>query len=144
MNNFVHNGSPARPRKSTVDEENLKLAQIQKFRKDMFASLNEVGWRRRDVLNYGHDDLLQDPQWWLTDRSGRNVVVDHICMHFLVCLSKPKATSVNRAELAAIEIDSDREGVREEEEDGKAGSLELHPQTGLFYFSAPEKESSKA
>lgn len=127
---LVNAGSPARPRKSTVDEDNLKLDQIQKFRKDMYESLNEVGWRRRDIVNMGHDDLLQDPQWWLTDRSGKNVVVDHLCMHFLLGVAGQPATS---REDGKMELDSDVEESQVEDA-SKAGNLELHPNTGLFFF----------
>ena len=132
---------------------------IKKVKNDMFVALNEVGWIRRDVVGYGHDQLVQDPQWWLTDRSGRNVVVEHLCYNFLHNgeESAPPATEEeDEIEDSFVGGNGNRDlgGILTAvttltgadrplatlPDNTKNDSLEKHETTGLYYF---RKEPSR-
>ncbi|GMH52462.1 hypothetical protein TL16_g01236 [Triparma laevis f. inornata] len=133
--NFVSSGSPSKSRAESEGATTaLRLDSHDKFKRDMFTALNEVGWRRRDVLNYGHDQLLQDPKWWITDRAPQNAVIHHVAATFL----------------ATRDVEVENEGILTEDPDivegletvvlsnraqsNKTQDLELHPDTQLFYF----------
>ncbi len=139
---FVNAQSPkphaaAKAESPAAHDESLTGDRRKKLRFDMWSAINEVGWRRFDVVGFGHDQVLQDPAWWLWDTSGefggKNAVIDHLLDNFLL----------------------EREGVGEEytvKEDGETeaqdgggkepqlaqtnrigANLEMHD-NGLFYF----------
>jgi hypothetical protein len=112
------------------DGHTLTTAGASKHRFDMYTALNEVGWRRRDVLGYGHDQLLQDPVWWFTfDQSGRNVVVDNLVQEFLVARGDEDDENEYQdgGDDGADDYDFDSVG-------GGSAGLVMHPKTKLYYF----------
>jgi len=146
--------SPIRPRRKSSnaskgrDEDKAMVEAMNRdkqatYRKDMFTALNEVGWKRRDVLGYGHDQLLQDPTWWFTDRSGTNTVVEHLCQNFMSEIGHEEAEPN-----AAEDEEEEEEGVWQGEatkpvENGRAtvkkGSLIKNQTTGLFFFAGKQE-----
>ena len=108
----------------------------------MHASLNEVGWRRRDVINYGHDQLIQDPAWWITERTPYNAAINHVVETFI---TKRDAGSGEDGDVdgegeADTSVDNDIDVIEGLEivglhaQSNKTQELEMHKKTNLFYF----------
>ncbi|GMH92988.1 hypothetical protein TrST_g3829 [Triparma strigata] len=135
--NFVSSGSPS---KSRAESEGvtaaLRLDSHDKFKRDMFTALNEVGWRRRDVLNYGHDQLLQDPKWWITDRTPDNALIKHLTETFLVARDVEDGGEVLTEDPDIVEgLETvTLTDLSNRAQTNKTQDLELHPDTQLFYF----------
>jgi len=107
-------------KKETKNDNNFLIGGItggiEKYKHDMCSALSEVGWRRRDVVGYGHDQMLQDPAWWLENvggKGGKNVVLENVVKEFLY---------------------EREEGERVEGGGSSSGSLEMHGKTRLYYF----------
>ena len=117
---------------------------VSKVRFKICTALNEVGWRRRDVIKYGHDQMMQDPAWWFAfDQSGRNIVIDHLCHDFLTEREgngggSGESEGGNQEEKKEkAEQSKERAGCRGEREGGGGGKesrLEMHAKTKLYYF----------
>ena len=139
--NFVASATPTKSRPEGGDGGSslgLRLGQSDRRTRDMYASLNEVGWRRRDVINYGHDQLIQDPAWWITERTPHNTAVYHVVETFLMSRNTGYGDGENDkmgddTENGVDTIDG-LETIGLHAQSNKTQELEMHKETNLFYF----------
>ena len=90
------------------------------------------------MLNYGHDQLLQDPKWWITDRTPDNALIKHLTETFLVARDVEDEGEVLTEDPDIVEgletVTLTGLGLSNRAQTNKTQDLELHPETQLFYF----------